>query len=118
MLRGRLFAHVLMILLKNYLVVEDFFRRHIEENDLFADQLQDQRRELTTEYEAITLLYRTNSKIDPISYHMERWTIEAVKDFNAKAHEFIRKILEYAELQNELLHKQVLDLHRQIDEGV
>jgi hypothetical protein len=86
---GRQGAQVLIIVVRNYIAVGDFFRRTIEDNKLFAEELQDQRRELTTEYENIAELYCTNSEFDSGSLRMEKWTIEAVEDFNAKAHAFI-----------------------------
>ena len=118
MLRGRLGSFVLMILVRNYCAVSDFFRRHIEDNDLFADELQDKRRELTAEYNAICELYRINSEVDPVTLQMERWTLEAVEEFNVKAHAFIRAILNYAEMQSELLHQEGLRIRRRLDEGV
>ena len=116
-LRGRLGAFVLQILLRNYIAVEDFFRRHIEDNTLFEDELRDQRRDLTSEYNAVCELYRVNSEVDPVSFQMERWTLEAVEDFNVKAHAFIQNILKYAEMQNELLRQEGDRIRRRLDGG-
>ncbi len=114
MLLGRLGSFVLMILVRNYCAVSDFFRRHIEDNDLFADELQDKRLELTAEYNAICELYRVN----PVTLQMERWTLEAVEEFNVKAHAFIQAILNYEEMQSELLHQEGLRIRRRLDEGI
>lgn len=111
-------AQLLEIVVRNYIAVGDFFRRHIEDNDLFKEELQDQRRELTEEYDKIAELYRSNSEFDSESYLMEKWTLEAVEDFNDKCHIFIRKILDYANLQTDLLHQQGVNLRRRLDEGI
>jgi hypothetical protein len=111
-------AQLLEIVVRNYIAVADFFRRHIEDNDLFKEELQDQRRQLTEEYDKIAELYRSNSEFDSESYLMEKWTLEAVEDFNDKSHIFIRKILDYANLQTDLLHQQGVNLRRRLDEGI
>ncbi len=105
-LRGRQFAFVLELVTRNYVAAERIFQSGIEENNLFAEDLQIERQELFDEFESISLLFRTNSEIDPVTFHMEAWTLEAAEFFNQKIHAFIQKILCYQESITELMGHQ------------
>jgi hypothetical protein len=93
----------LELVTRNYVAAERIFQSGIEENNLFAEDLQIERQELFDEFESISSLFRANSEIDPVTFHMEAWTLEAAESFNQKIHAFIQKILCYQESITELM---------------
>ncbi len=62
-------------------IAQFMFQSGIVDNTLFEEELQIQRGELYDEFESISFLFRTNSQIDPVTIHMEAWTVEAVEFF-------------------------------------